>query len=114
MGHGFRFLLSPFLYIFLFHWNFDFSSNHSIIYFSVWISFWTVIYHQIISMFPYSDGRMFFQRFIFPAKTLWEKYSERIWVFQNFKEKKILSLPLLQINKNIPKQIHIQHKKKNK
>jgi hypothetical protein len=33
------------------------SSNHSIIYFSVWISFWTVIYHQIISMFPYSDGR---------------------------------------------------------
>jgi hypothetical protein len=24
---------------------------------------------------------MFFQRFIFPAKTLWEKYSERIWVF---------------------------------
>jgi hypothetical protein len=38
-------------------WNFDFSSNHSIIYFSVWISFWTVIYHQIISMFPYSDGR---------------------------------------------------------
>jgi hypothetical protein len=22
---------------------------------------------------------MFFQRFIFPAKTLWEKYSERIW-----------------------------------
>jgi hypothetical protein len=34
--------------------NFDFSSNHSIIYFSVWNSFWTVIYHQIISMFPYS------------------------------------------------------------
>ena len=24
---------------------------------------------------------MFFQRFIFPAKTLWEKYSERIWLF---------------------------------
>ena len=24
---------------------------------------------------------MFFQRFIFPAKILWEKYSERIWVF---------------------------------
>jgi hypothetical protein len=24
---------------------------------------------------------MFFQRFIFPAKTLWEKYSERIWFF---------------------------------
>ena len=24
---------------------------------------------------------MFFQRFIFPAKTLWEKYFERIWVF---------------------------------
>jgi hypothetical protein len=24
---------------------------------------------------------MFFQRFIFPAKTLWENYSERIWVF---------------------------------
>ena len=79
-------------WIFLYHWNFDFSSNHSIIYFSVWISFWTVIYHQIISMFPYSDGRcailrnipsavMFFQRFIFPAKTFREKYSERIWVF---------------------------------
>jgi hypothetical protein len=41
----------------IFHWNFDFSSNHSIIYFSVWISFWTVIYHQIISMFPF---RFFF------------------------------------------------------
>jgi hypothetical protein len=27
---------------------------------------------------------MFFQRFIFPAKTLWEKYSERIWVFFTF------------------------------
>jgi hypothetical protein len=24
---------------------------------------------------------MFFQQFIFPAKTLWEKYSEHIWVF---------------------------------
>jgi hypothetical protein len=24
---------------------------------------------------------MFFQRFIFPAKTLWEKYSVRIWIF---------------------------------
>jgi hypothetical protein len=50
----------------------------------------TVIYHEIISIFPYSDGRflgnnpsavMFFQRFIFSAKKFREKYLERIWVF---------------------------------
>jgi hypothetical protein len=40
----------------------------------------TVIYHEIISIFPYSDGRflgnnpsavMFFQRFIFSGKNIW-------------------------------------------
>ena len=93
-------LFSKFSYkSFLFHWNFDFSSNHSIIsipqfeflpekfcvcvnsylpwnYFNVSIFRWSLChFYEIIRLL------LFFQRFKFSAKKFRGKYSERIWVF---------------------------------